>query len=148
MITFDQLSALIKAGYTQEQITTINSIMSQPQNATAPATAAPNPSPTPSPTPTPNNPVSFPAPATATIHAPVPVPAAPQATDSGTAPKTDTVVDGGKNNESETLGLLKEMLGLMQKGNINGISTQELPKPADGAQILAEILNPQPEQQK
>lgn len=146
MITFDQLSALIKAGYTQEQITTINSIMSQPQNATAPATAAPNPSPTPSPTPTPNNPLSFPAPAT--VPAPVPVPAAPQDADSGTAPKTDTVVDGGKNNESETLGLLKEMLGLMQKGNINGISTQELPKPADGAQILAEILNPQPEQQK
>lgn len=126
MFTFDQFAALIKAGYTQNQIMELNKIMepNTPVPAPAPAVAEPSPAPAPVPNPAPATPDLTPADAT---------PAAPQqaaATTPGTAPAA----------ESETVTLLKEMLGIIQKGNINTIGVMNQPKPEDGAEILATIL--------
>ena len=47
------------------------------------------------------------------------------------------------NAESETVTLLKEMLGLIQKGNINTVGTGGTTQET-GVDVLAEILNPTP----
>lgn len=123
MLDFDQVAGLIKAGFTKDQILLINHSIDTKTDPVTPAAANPNPAPTPSPAPapTPAEPApAAPAPPTETVPAPAPV-------------------------ESETLTLLKQMLGLMQAGNINRLETTP-PAPADGAEILAEILNPRPAQ--
>ena len=76
-------------------------------------TPSANPNPNPDPTPSPN-------------PAPAANPAPPAA-------------DG---NESETVKMLKEMLGLMQKGAINGMSVNNVPE-KDAADILADIIDPE-----
>ena len=45
-------------------------------------------------------------------------------------------------NESETVKMLKEMLGLMRAGNINGIGITP-PVEKDASDILAEIIDPE-----
>ncbi|MBO7066380.1 MAG: hypothetical protein J6W40_02020, partial [Alphaproteobacteria bacterium] len=45
-------------------------------------------------------------------------------------------------NESETVKMLKEMLGLMRAGNVNGIGTNP-PAEKDASDILAEIIDPE-----
>jgi len=121
MMTFQQLSALIKAGCTEDQIKTINTIFETPAPTPAPEptpAAAPTPAPTPTPTP-----------------APTPAPApSPSPTEQD---KTET-----NPPESETEKMLKEMLGLMKKGNINGMQAPTPDPNADIDKILATVLEP------
>lgn len=112
-MTFEQLAGLIKAGYTEEQIRNIGTIMGT-GTSTGTGTDTPTPTPTPTDTPTPAD--------------------KPTPTDNPTDPPKA---------ESETVTLLKEMLGLIQKGNINGVGTGTIPEQT-GADVLAEILNPTP----
>lgn len=150
-MTFDQLSSLIKAGFSEQQIKTVletfgnstpapsGSPTTDPTRATVP-TPKPEPSPAPvggalpgaaqypTPSPAANSPQPVTTPAANTTPAPTPSPAA-----SPTAPT----------QESETVALLREMLGLVRQNNINSIGNTP-PAEKDGAQVLAEILNPQP----
>lgn len=117
-MTFEQLAGLIKAGYTEEQIRNISSIMGAGTNT---GTGTDTPTPTPTPT-------------TAPANNPATTPATQSAEQGGTQPT----------GESETVTLLKEMLGMMQRGNINTVGTGTIPEQT-GADVLAEILNPTPQ---
>lgn len=120
---FEQLAGLIKAGFNEEQIRNIGSIMDTGTNT---PTGTDTPTPTPTPTTT-----ALPTPTV--TPAPTDKPAE-QGPESGTA---------NQNPENETVTLLKEMLGLIRKGNIDGMGGGALDQPT-GADVLAEILNPTP----
>lgn len=116
-MNFEQLAGLIKAGFNEEQIKNISSIMgtgTDTGTGTNPGTNTPTPTPTTTPAPTET-------PKPADPPAPTPEPKA----------------------ESETVTLLKEMLGIIQKGNIGAVGTGTIPEQT-GADVLAEILNPTP----
>ena len=129
MLDFEQVAGLIKAGFTKDQILLINHSIDTKPEVTTPAAANPNPAPAPDPAPAP-----IPA---------EPAPAVPATTPATPAPPAETAPAPAP-AESETLTLLKQMLGLMQAGNINRLENTP-PAPADGAEILAQILNPRPE---
>lgn len=115
-MTFDQLYQLIQKGYTQEQIKDLYNVFGTgDQNPTPPTPPNPNPTPTP-PDPAPKDPTPTPE-------------QKPQPTD--TTPPAET----------ETTKMLKEIIGMMQKGNINGIQNN-LPKPESVEDILAKVINP------
>lgn len=130
-MNFEQLSGLIKAGFTEEQIRNIGTIMG---TGTGTNTNTPTPTPTPTPTATPT-PTDKPTDNPTTTPADKPG----ESTDGG----TQTSAAQSPKAESETVTLLKEMLGLIQKGNINGVGTGTIPEQT-GADVLAEILNPTP----
>lgn len=122
MITFEQLTELIKAGCTQDQIQLINRMMD--------GTEKPEPTPSqdaktdPKPEPAKKDPDPTPSPD------PKPDPDPEKPTDAPPAAE-----------ESETIKMLKEMLGIMQKGAINNLQ-QNQPKTQTAEQILASVLNP------
>ena len=134
MITFDQLTELIKAGCTQDQIQLINRMMDGTEKPktdhtpdlvtevktdpkTEPAKPDANKDPDPAPDPS--------------AHAGASTNQDPDPTKSNPAPA----------EESETVKMLKEMLGIMQKGALNTLQ-QNQPKTQTAEQILASILNP------
>jgi hypothetical protein len=134
MITFDQLTELIKAGCTQDQIQLINRMMDGTEKPTAPAGAATNTDPSPDP-----------APNAKTDPKPEPAPANPDA-NKDPSPAPDPTPDPTKSDpapaeESETVKMLKEMLGIMQKGALNTLQ-QNQPEKQSAEQILASVLNP------
>ena len=110
----EDVMALVRAGYTKDEI----SAMTAPEPAPAPApepapTRAPEPVPEPAPTPAPE-PVPEPAPAPAVASAP---------------------------QVSQTEALLREILGAVQMGNINKATTE--PPVEKGADVVtARISNP------
>lgn len=110
-MTFNQMAALIKSGYTESQIKELYTIFTDPSPAPAPATPVePTPAPAPAPTPTPT----------------------------ASAPRQDT--DTKTAEESETVKLLREMLGLIQTNNINSIGHNGGKEEETAESILAKIL--------
>lgn len=132
-MNFEQLAGLIKAGFNEEQIKNIGSIMGT-GTSTNTGTNTPTPAPTTTALPTPT---VTPAPTSAPETPPTTPPASAPATTTPPAQSTD------KAGESETVTLLKEMLGLIQKGNINTVGTGGTTQET-GVDVLAEILNPEP----
>lgn len=142
-MNFDQLAGLIKAGFNEEQIKNIGSIM---DTGTGTNTDTPTPTPTDTPTPT-----ETPKPA----DTPKPGGTLPSAAQSATPPAEQGPASGATNGgtltsaaqspnaENETVTLLKEMLGIIRKGNIDGMGGGALDQPT-GSDVLAEILNPTP----
>lgn len=124
MMTFQQLSTLIKQGYTEDQIKQLNAIFS-PEESPSPA-PIPNPAPSPAPAPAPDNPQTQPAPGT---NPPSPAP----------TPATESQPQ--QQPESETQKMLKEMLGLMRNGAINSIQQPTTPQVTTES-ILAKVLEP------
>ena len=152
-MNFDQLSGLIKAGFNEEQIRSIGSIMDTGTNTstnTGTNTNTPTPAPTTTALPTPTV-TPAPAPATApktggtlTSAAQSTTPPATSAPESGGTDKASgTLTSAAQSGESETVTLLKEMLGIIQKGNINSVGTGAASQET-GVDVLAEILNPTP----
>lgn len=134
-MTFDQIAGLIKAGLTEDQIKTVMGIFPDTNPAPNP-TPAPDPTPAPVPTPAPS-----PAPSPAANSQP---PVAAPAANTSPAPSTTPAAPAA---ESETVALLREMLGLVRQNNINSLGNTP-PAEKDGAQVLAEILNPTPTTKK
>lgn len=134
---FEQLAGLIKAGFNEEQIRNIGSIMDTGTN-TGTGTNTPTPTPTPTTTAL-QTPTVTPAPTDK------PGGTLPSADQSATPPAEKGPESGtiNQNPETETVTLLKEMLGLIRKGNISGMGGGALDQPT-GADVLAEILNPTP----
>lgn len=141
---FDNIIKLVKLGYTETQIKQIEEILDSGN-----MTTNPTPTPIPTPTPAPANPAPI-----NTAPTPTPTTAAPT-TEAPRAAETEKDADANANKnepannpinkeESETVTLLKEMLGLIQKGNINTLSQQSMNNPTDldGAAVLASIINP------
>lgn len=122
MMTFQQLSTLIKMGYNEDQIKQLNAIFSA-EPSPSPTT---NPNPSPAPAPAPDNPQSSPAPGTN--------PPSQQ-----TAPTQEPQTQ--QQPESETQKMLKEMLGLMRNGAINSIQ-QPTTQQVTTESILAKVLEP------
>lgn len=122
-MTFNQMAALIKSGYTESQIKELYTIFTDPSPAPAPATPV-EPTPAPAPEPT-------------TSPAPTPAPA-PTPTPTASAPRQDT--DTKTAEESETVKLLREMLGLIQTNNINSIGHNGGKEEETAESILAKIL--------
>ena len=126
MLNFDQFSELIKAGCTQDQIQLINRMM----DGTEKPKTDPSPDPAlevktdPKPEPAPTNPDTNKDPKPAPKPDPDPIKSEPAPAD-----------------ESETVKMLKEMLGIMQKGALNTLQ-QNQPKTQTAEQILASVLNP------
>lgn len=152
MMTFQQLSTLIKQGYTEDQIKQLNAIFSPedgggtaPQYGSAPAPTT-DTAPSPSPAPAPDNPQSSPAPGT---NSPSQQTAPTQEPHGGTAPQygPETQQRGGtapqtqQQPESETQKMLKEMLGLMRNGAINTLQ-QPTTQQVTTESILAKVLEP------
>ena len=156
-MNFDQLAGLIKAGFNEEQIRNIGAVMDTgtgtgTNTPTETNTGTPTGTNTPTPTPTGAAPS---VPPSVTPAAPV-TPSTPAASplgsgDTGTNAQS-TGGNGGTlasaaqsagNAESETVSLLKEMMGLIRTGNINTLGGGALVQPT-GADVLAEILNPTP----
>lgn len=126
MLNFEQFTALVKVGCTEEQIKTINNLFSPEPAPSAPADAGTIPNPNPNPNP-PADPPANPAPRPADVN-----------------PNTDINPNPNTNPnpaESETVKMLKEMLGLMQKGAINNIQIKQ-PETQTAEQILASVLEP------
>ena len=150
-MNFDQLANLIKAGFNEEQIRSIGSIMDTGTstntgtntgtntNTPAPTTTA---LPTPTVTPAPGGTLPSAAPST-TPPATPPATTTPPAESGGTDKKGGTLTSAALSGESETVTLLKEMLGIIQKGNINTVGTGTAAQET-GVDVLAEILNPTP----
>lgn len=141
---FDSIIKLVKLGYSETQIKQIEEILDSGNGNT---NTNPNPNPNPNPAP------AVPAPINT---APIPTPTtaantneAPRAAETGkdadaNANKNEPANNPINKEESETVTLLKEMLGLIQKGNINTLSQQSMNNPTDldGAAVLASIINP------
>ena len=114
----EDVMALVRAGYTKDEI----SAMTAPEPAAAPA---PEPAAAPAP-----EPAAAPAPEPAA--APAPEPAAAPAPEHAAAPETRV---------SQTEALLREILGAVQMGNINKATTE--PPVEKGADVVtARIINP------
>lgn len=147
---FDNIIKLVKLGYTETQIKQIEEILDSGNGNT---NTNPTPTPIPNPIPTQTPAPAVPAPINT---APIPTPTtAAKTTDAPRAAETEKDADANANKnepannpinkeESETVTLLKEMLGLIQKGNINTLSQQSTNNPTDldGAAVLASIINP------
>lgn len=130
-MNFDQLSALIRSGYTEDQIKQIYTIM----DPNGYMKQDPKPSPDPVPT-TPPNTTPAPAPAPSPAPSPDPVP---------TAPAAPPPVDGNtgvKAEESETQKMIREMLGIMQKGFVNNLQQNGQKNEPTAEQILASVIAP------
>ena len=120
MLNFEQFTALVKAGCNEEQIKVINNLFSAtPTDPPANPNQNPNPNP-------PADPPANPAPKPADVN-PNPNP--------NPNPPADNP------GESETVKMLKEMLGLMQKGAINNMQIKQ-PETQTAEQILASVLEP------
>ena len=134
MLTYDQIKTLAAANLTNDQFNAISSLFAEV--ATTPAASAPTPS------------LQDPAPTAAPTPDPTPTPAPDPAPDPiQTAAATGTSAPGSAAAattppaESETVQLLREMLGLIQKNNINSLGgTPPAAETADA--ILAKIINP------
>lgn len=126
MMSFHNIAALLQQGFTEEQIQAIDTIFAGSQTATAPAPMKTTPAPNPAPDPDPAPPKDTPAKATD----PAPLPPDPQ-------PEPQPQVK----EESETEKMLKEMLGIMRKGNINQMQVNTHTEET-AEQILAKVLNP------
>lgn len=140
-MNFNQLANLIKAGFNEEQIRSIGSIMdtgTSTNTGTNTGTNTNTPAPTTTALPTPT---VTPAPTSDPATPPATGGTLPSATQSTTPPAESGGTD--KAGESETVTLLKEMLGIIQKGNINTVGTGAAAQET-GVDVLAEILNPTP----
>lgn len=134
MITFDQFSELIKAGCNEEQIKIINRMMDGSQNPNTDPSPDPAPDAKTDPKPEPAKPDENKDPS------PAPDPSAHA--DASTNPTPEKPTDAPTPaEESETVKMLKEMLGLMQKGALNTLQ-QKTPENQSAEQILASVLNP------
>lgn len=141
---FDSIIKLVKLGYSETQIKQIEEILDS-GNGNTNTNPNPNPNPNPAPAvPAPINTAPIPTPTTA-----APTNEAPRAAETGkdadaNANKNEPANNPINKEESETVTLLKEMLGLIQKGNINTLSQQSMNNPTDldGAAVLASIINP------
>lgn len=128
MISFHNITSLLKQGFTEEQIQKIDSVFSGSPTAPAPADPDPKPAPAPNPDPDPDPAPPKDTPAKATDPAPLPPEPQPQ-------PQPQV------KEESETEKMLKEMLGIMRRGNINQMQVNT-PTAETAEQILAKVLNP------
>ena len=144
-MNFNQLANLIKAGFNEEQIRSIGSIMDTGTSTNTGTNTGTNTN-TPAPTTTAlQTPPVTPAPGGTLTSAALSTsdPATPPATPPASTPATGGTESTDKAGESETVTLLKEMLGLIQKGNINTVGTGAAAQET-GVDVLAEILNPTP----
>ena len=133
-MSFHNIATLIKEGFTEEQIQKIDAVFSASQ--AAPAAAKPDPKPTPSPAP---SPAPTPAP---TDPKPAPADAnSPGRPQTQPDPEQQKETQQKQAEESETQKMLKEMLGIMQKGFVNNM---QMPTPTEetAEQILAKVINP------
>lgn len=119
-----QLRQLIEAGLTDEQIKNVFKIMSP--SAGAGTNPDPKPAPSPDPKPDPDALKNVPADASKNEQPP--------------AAKTDIKPDA-ETAENETQKMIKEMLGIMQKGYINTLQ-QNTQKTQTAEEIIASVLNP------
>lgn len=134
MLTYDQIKTLAAANLTDDQYNAISSLFADAATSQAasalspiPSDPAPTAAPTPDPTPTPT-----PDPAPDTL---------PTAAATGTSARGSTPAAAAPNAESETVQLLREMLGLIRTNNINSLGgTPPAAESADA--ILAKIINP------
>lgn len=118
-MTFEQMAALIRADFTEEQIRTIARTM---EPAADPAQApALNPTPAPTPAPTPD---------------PTPAP------DPSPAPIPDGKTENTPPEETETQKMIREMLGIMQKGFVNTVQSPTPTNDNDLDKILASVIAP------
>ena len=147
MNLFEQLGELYKSGFTPAQVQSIIKIMGTgTSTGTAAGTGTDTNTNTPTNTPTPGAPTTpTTAPTTApTIpnNQPQPAEKKPETTAANSGSVSGSTPAGPeKAEQSETVTLLREMLGLIQKGNINQM-TGTTTAPTDGAEVLASILNP------
>lgn len=147
MNLFEQLGELYKTGFTPAQVQSIIKIMGTgTSTGTDTGTGTDTNTPTNTPTPT-TTPATIPGAPSATVPAntnnqPQPAEKNPEtnANNSGSVPGS-APAGPEKSEQSETVTLLREMLGLIQKGNINQM-TGTSAAPTDGAEVLASILNP------
>lgn len=136
MLTYDQIKTLAAANLTDDQYNAISSLFAEAatsQAASAPSPSLPDPAPTAAPTPDPTpTPTPTPDPAPDTL---------PTAAATGTSARGSTPAATAPNAESETVQLLREMLGLIRTNNINSLGgTPPAAESADA--ILAKIINP------
>lgn len=136
---FDQLAGLIKAGFNEDQIRSIGAIMDAGTGTNTGTNTDTN---TETPTPTPATP-SAPNSVTPSAPAAPSTPAESPRESGDTGTNANSTAGTAGNAESETVSLLKEMLGIIQKGNINSVGTGTAAQET-GVDVLAEILNPTP----
>ena len=144
-MNFNQLANLIKAGFNEEQIRSIGSIMDTGTSTNTGTNTGTNTN-TPAPTTTAlQTPPVTPAPTSDPATPPATPPATGGTLASAAQSTTPPAESGGtdKAGESETVTLLKEMLGIIQKGNINTVGTGAAAQET-GVDVLAEVLNPTP----
>ena len=138
MLTYDQIKTLAAANLTDDQFNAISSLFADA--ATTPAVSASSPS-LPDPTPTA---AKAPDPTPTPTPTPAPDPIQPAAATGTSAPELASAVTTPTATppaESETVQLLREMLGVIQKNNINSLGgTTPAAESADA--ILAKIINP------
>lgn len=132
MLSFHNIAALIKDGFSEEQIQKIDAVFSASQAAPAPAKADPKPSPAPAPDPAPAPTDPKPAPADAN---------SPDRPQTQPDPEQQKETQQKQTEESETQKMLREMLGIMQKGFINNMQ-MVTPAAETAEQILAKVINP------
>ena len=124
-MTFEQLTELVKCGFTADQIKAVYTVFNpqKPGGNPAPSMAAET------------SPVQTPAGAPAPTPAPAPAPAP--------APTPAPSPEPGPAGESETQKMLKEMLGIMQKGFTQTVAAPSAQAPQSAEDILlAAVLNP------
>lgn len=149
MNLFEQLGELYKTGFTPAQVQSIIKIMGTGTSTgtdTGTGTDTNTNTPTNTPTPT-TTPATIPGAPSATVPAntnnqPQLAEKKPETTAANSGSVSGSTPEGPeKSEQSETVTLLREMLGLIQKGNINQM-TGTSAAPTDGAEVLASILNP------
>lgn len=158
-MNFDQLAGLIKAGFNEEQIRSIGAVIdggtltgAAQSTGTNTGTGTGTNTNTGTPTPTATNPPTLPSVTPSEPAAPS-TPAASPLESGGTGTNAESTGGNGgtlasaaqsaQTAESETVSLLKEMMGLIRTGNINTLGGGASVQPT-GADVLAEILNPTP----
>lgn len=146
-MNFDQLAGLIKAGFNEEQIRNIGAVidgdtLTGAAQSTGTNTGTGTGTNTGTPTPTATNPPTPPSVTPSEPAAPS-TPAASPLESGGTGTNAESTGGAAQTAESETVSLLKEMMGLIRTGNINTLGGGALVQPT-GADVLAEILNPTP----
>lgn len=134
MMSFHNIATLIQQGFTEDQIQKIDAVFSASQAAPAPAKADPKPSPAPAPDPAPDPAPTDPKPAPADANSP----GRPQTQPD---PEQQKETQQKPAEESETQKMLREMLGIMQKGFINNMQ-MNTPAAETAEQILAKVINP------
>ena len=156
-MNFDQLAGLIKAGFNEEQIRNIGAVMdggtltgaaqsTGTNGGTLTGAAQSTGTNTGTSTPTATNPPTPPSVSPSVTPAAPVTPSTPAASpleSGGTGTNAESTGGAAGSAESETVSLLKEMMGLIRTGNINTLGGGALVQPT-GADVLAEILNPTP----